>query len=280
MSVQSSPRAGSRLRTILLSILYGLLVGMIAANVWPIFLRRLSTPLAAVAEFLFLGAYVWWAAGGGPPRAWVAARANAFRNTGLTPTQWGWGLLGAVFFALTVHAAIVLLFRFMPYPMAQFRQGYDISFIPTVPLRWLACIISALSAGTCEETGFRGYMQRPIEQRAGVKTAIFISSLLFMLIHLSKGWASLGMVPIIFGAGILLGLLAWSSRSLVPAIIGHTIMDIGLFAYWWTGTAGNFTARPIAETGVDRLFLIACCVFVLSLAFVLLAISRLRRLPT
>jgi membrane protease YdiL (CAAX protease family) len=168
----------------------------------------------------------------------------------------------------------------MPYPMALFRRGYDISFVPTVPLRWLACIISALSAGTCEETGFRGYLLRPIEQRVGAKTAIFISSLLFMLIHLSKGWASLGMVPIIFGAGILLGLLAWSSRSLVPAIIGHTIMDIGLFAYWWTGTAGSFTARPIAETGVDRLFLIACCVFVLSLAFVLLAISRLRRLPT
>jgi hypothetical protein len=57
-------------------------------------------------------------------------------------------------------------------------------------------------------------------------------------------------------------------------------MDIGLFAYWWTGTAGSFAARPINETGVDRLFLIACCVFVLSLAFVLLAISRLRRLPT
>jgi membrane protease YdiL (CAAX protease family) len=180
MSVPSSPRAGGRLRTILLPILYGLLVGMIAANVWTIFLRRLSTPLAAVAELLFLGVYVWWAAGGGPPRAWAVARANAFRNTGLTPTQWGWGLLGAVFFALTVHAAIVLLFRFMPYPMAQFRRGYDISFIPTVPLRWLACIISALSAGTCEETGFRGYMQRPVEQRVGVKTAIFISSMLFM----------------------------------------------------------------------------------------------------
>jgi hypothetical protein len=57
-------------------------------------------------------------------------------------------------------------------------------------------------------------------------------------------------------------------------------MDIGLFAYWWTGTAGSFTARPLTETGVDRLFLIACCVFVLSLAFVLLAISRLRRLRT
>jgi membrane protease YdiL (CAAX protease family) len=278
MSVESSSRAHGNLRTVLLSILYGLLIGMIAANIWPIFLRGLSMPLAAIAELIFLGAYVWWAAGGGPPRSWVAARANAFRYTRLTPAQWGWGLLAAVFFALTVHAAIVLLFRFIPYPVATFRKGYDISFVPTVPLRWLACVISALSAGLCEEVGFRGYMQRPIEQRVGVKTAIFISSLLFMLLHLSKSWAGLGMMPIIFGAGVLLGLMAGSSHSLIPSVIGHTIMDIGLFAFWWTGTAGSFTARPIAETGVDRLFFLSCAAFVASLFLVLLAIAKLRRI--
>ena len=32
-------------------------------------------------------------------------------------------------------------------------------------------------------------------------------------------------------------------------MIGHILMDIGLFAYWWTGIAGDFTARPIAEDG-------------------------------
>jgi hypothetical protein len=47
-------------------------------------------------------------------------------------------------------------------------------------------------------------------------------------------------------------------------------MDIGLFAYWWTGIAGDFTARPITETGVDQPFLplvrswpprlVLCCV--------------------
>jgi membrane protease YdiL (CAAX protease family) len=279
MTQQTAPRTRGPLSTILLSILFGLLIGMIPANIWPIFLRGLSTPLAAIAEIIFLGIYAWWAAGGGPPRSWTAARANAFRNTRLTSAQWTWGLLAAIFFAITVHSAIVLLFRFVPYPVAMFRKGYNISFIPTVPMRWLACIISALSAGVCEEIGFRGYMQRPIEQRVGVKTAIAISSVLFTLIHLSKGWASLGMVPIVLGAGILLGLLAWSSRSLIPCIIGHTIMDIGLFAYWWTGTAGTFSALPISQTGVDTLFLSACAVFVVSLALVLLAISKLRSLP-
>jgi hypothetical protein len=54
-------------------------------------------------------------------------------------------------------------------------------------------------------------------------------------------------------------------------------MDVGLFAYWWTGIAGDFTERPISETGVDLPFLIAFCVFVTSLVFTLFSISRLRR---
>ena len=120
-------------------------------------------------------------------------------------------------------------------------------------------------------------MQRPIEQRSGALVAILISSFFFMLLHLTKDWATIGMVPIVFGAGVLLGLLAWSSGSLIPCMIGHTLMDIGLFAYWWTGIAGDFTAQPIAHTGVDQGFLIACAAFAISLGMVLLAILKLRR---
>jgi hypothetical protein len=104
-------------------------------------------------------------------------------------------------------------------------------------------------------------MQVPIERRHGAPVAILISSLFFLTLHLTKAWATPYMVPIVFGAGVVLGLLAWSSGSLIPGMIGHVVMDTGLFAYWWTGIAGDFTARPITETGVDRPFVIACVVF-------------------
>ncbi len=123
-------------------------------------------------------------------------------------------------------------------------------------------------------------MQRPIEDRHGAGIAILISSFFFMALHLTKAWALVGMVPIVFGAGVLLGLLAWSSKSLVPAMIGHFVMDVGLFAYWWTGIVATFTERPIYETGLDGPFMIACAVFAISLAVVLVAISRLRRMAT
>ena len=257
------------------AIVFGLLIGMVAANVWPLLLLNLGVPVAAIAEALFLGLYIWWASGGGPPRTWQAARADAFRKGRLSGTQWVWGMLAAVFFAVTIHASIVLLFRLVPFPIASFRHGYDFSFIPTMPLRWIAVVVSAASAGICEETGFRGYMQRPIEQRHGATVAIVISSVFFTALHLTKDWATIGMVPIVFGAAVLLGLLARASRTLVFCMIGHTVMDIGLFAYWWTGIAGDFTARPIGETGVDALFVGACVVFAGSLSVVLIAIRKL-----
>ena len=81
-----------------------------------------------------------------------------------------------------------------------------LSFIPSQPLRWIVVVVSAASSGICEETGFRGFMQWPIEKRHGTSVAIFISSLSFLALHLTKAWASLGLLPIVFGAGVLLGL--------------------------------------------------------------------------
>ena len=272
-----APSLWLRLPIALRAIVSGLLIALLAANVWPILLLKLGAPRAAIAEVIFLAFYIWWAGGEGPPSTTQAARAVAFRRGRLSASQWIWGVIAAVFFAATVHASIVLLFRLVAFPMASFRHGYDLSFIPSLSWKWVAVVISAASAGVCEETGFRGYMQRSIEQRSGALVAILISSFFFMLLHLTKDWATIGMVPIVFGAGVLLGLLAWSSGSLIPCMIGHTLMDIGLFAYWWTGIAGDFTAQPIAHTGVDQGFLIACAAFAISLGMVLLAILKLRR---
>src|SRR5438874_11262601 len=143
-----------------------------------------------------------------------------------------------------------------------FRSG------PLSPAQWFWGIIAAFA--------FAATIHAAIEQRHGAATAILVSSFFFMLLHLSKAWAMIGMVPIVFGAGVLLGVLAWSSGSLIPSMIGHVVMDIGLFAYWWTGIAGDFTARPISETGLDWSFLVTAGVLATTLTILLLAAWRLR----
>ena len=266
----------TKLPTSLRAIVTGIVFFAVTANVWLLLLLTLNTMLAVALEVVFLGLVIWWSHGGGPPKAAQAFRQTIFRRTRLTAAQWRWGIIAALFFAATIHASIVLLFRFVPYPAAAFRQGYDLSFIPSQGMRWGVVVVSAASAAICEEIGFRGFMQQPIEERHGLPTAIFASSFFFMLVHLSKAWSSLGMVPIVFGAGILLGLLASSSASLIPCILGHFVMDVGLFAYWWTGIAGTFTARLVTETGLDRSFLIAGCSFAISLSLVLVAMVKLK----
>jgi membrane protease YdiL (CAAX protease family) len=269
-----------RLPITLRAIVSGLAVGLIAANVWPVLLIVFGPVAASFVELLFLALYLWWASGRGPPRRTAEARRRAFRAPALSAAGWLWGLIGAVAFAASVHAAIVILFRLTPFPVAQFRQGYGLLYVPGAALRWIVVAVSALSAGVCEETGFRGYMQQPLEARFGPRWGILTSAVFFALLHLNKGWAGLGMVPIVLAAGLLLGTLAWASRSLIPGIVGHTLMDVGLFAYWWTGIAGTFTARPIGETGVDTAFLIAVAAFAVALGVCLTSIWRLRRIAS
>ncbi|HEY5007791.1 MAG TPA: type II CAAX endopeptidase family protein [Caulobacteraceae bacterium] len=279
MSIQQAQGGSlmSRLPVTPRAVLGGLLVGMIAANVWPLLLYKLGAPVAAMIELVFLGLYVCWFTGVAPG-AWKAQRTDLGRGGKLSRAQWGWGLLAAVCFAATVHSAIILVFRFVPFPAAAFHKGYDLAFIPTLPLRWLACVVSALSAGVCEEMGFRGYIQRPIEKRHGPVIAIAISSLLFMLIHLNKDWSIFAMTPIVLGAGVLLGVMARATGTLVFNMLGHWVMDIGLFAFWWTQIAGTFTQRPIFETGLDLSFYGECALFAAVAVLLLLAITRLARL--
>jgi len=278
MTEGNSNSVWGRMPVVIRAVIGGILVGMIAANIWPILLVALGMPIAAVAEVAFLALYTWWAAGGGAPARFKATRADYFRVRPLSRAQWIWGSIAALSFAATIHAAIVLLFRFVPFPAAAFHRGYDFSFIASRQMQWLACVVSALSAAVCEETGFRGYMQRPIENRHGPVAAILISSLLFMLLHLTKDWALIGMVPIVFLGGFLLGLLAWASGTLVFGMLGHWIMDIGLFAYWWTQIAGTFQQRPISDVGLDPAFFFECAAFAVMLILVLAATSRLRKL--
>ena len=267
-----------RVLIVVRAVIVGLLVGMIAANIWPLLLLSLGMPVAAGAEIAFLALYLWWVSGRGPPSSLRALRAENFRLRSLSGAQWTWGIIAAVTFAATIHAALVLLFRIVPFPAAAFHQGYDFSFIPSRRMQWLACIVSALSAGICEETGFRGYMQRPIEKSSGPLVAIAVSSLVFTLLHLTKDWALIGMVPIVFGAGVLLGALARVSGTLIFGMLGHWIMDIGLFAYWWTQIAGTFSQRPIGESGLDRTALAEVLVFAAALMVMLIALQRLRML--
>jgi membrane protease YdiL (CAAX protease family) len=125
--------------------------------------------------------------------------------------------------------------------------------------------MDSLVAGICEEIGFRGHMQVPLEKRYGPLPGIGIVSVAFVVLHLNQAWAPPSLLHI-FAMSVMLGVLAYASGSLIPGIIGHTVMDIPNFAYWWTDVAGTFDRRPIAETGIDVHFVVWTLIFLASVA--------------
>jgi membrane protease YdiL (CAAX protease family) len=167
---------------------------------------------------------------------------------------WKWGLVSALSLVAIWQAGLIVTFRIVEFPGDVMTAGYDLAGAP-LWAAWLMVVMTSLVAGICEETGYRGYMQRPIENRHGPVAAIGLVSALFLVIHLPQAWAPPLLVHI-FALSVLLGVLAYASGSLIPGILAHFALDIFNFSYWWTDLAGRYTHRPIAETGIDTHFII------------------------
>jgi membrane protease YdiL (CAAX protease family) len=257
-------RIWDRLPLIARAIISGFLVSSIGISVWSALLAGFFSPWAILPMIAALWVFWKFFSGKWPLTRRATIRIFNFRSTSLSFSTWKWGLVAAALFVLIVQASFVITFRLVQFPEAQFTADYKA--LDTLPL-WAAFAILAMSsivAAICEETGFRGYMQAPIEKKYGPVTAIIITSVVFTAIHLSHSWAR-QIVPQIFFASVLLGILAYKCGSLIPGIIGHAILDVFDYSVWWTDLTGGFQRQPIFKTGIDLHFMIWVLIFTLAL---------------
>jgi membrane protease YdiL (CAAX protease family) len=202
------------------------------------------------------------------------ARRDAFRKIRLSAAEWKWGLSAALVSVAIVHASLVLLFRFVPLPTEELTSGY--TFGSLAPwLAWVSIIVSALFAGVCEEVGFCGYMQAPLERRYGSWIAISVVSIVFTLVHLHQSWAPWLLVQLC-GASVLWGILAFRTGSLIPGIIGHTLLDVLAFSYWYSDVGGRFERPTLAQVGIDVHFILWLFVFMASIILFYWFVLRIR----
>jgi membrane protease YdiL (CAAX protease family) len=252
-----------RIPVLFRAILSGLLVTFVGVGIWLLLLAKIPAPWSVIAMGVVLWLYWKYFSGSWWPRSTAEARSRKFRAVRLSAGVWQWALLGTFLFVVIFLSATVLTFRLVEFP-AEASADYGLDALP-VAQAWLIIIMASLVAGTCEETGFRGYMQVPLEERYGPAAGIAIASIMFTVFHLNQAWAG----PIlfqIFAISTLFGILAYASGSLIPSIIGHIIMDIFNFAFWWTDLTGGPELQTIAVTGIDPLFITALMVFLVSLA--------------
>jgi len=87
-----------------------------------------------------------------------------------------------------------------------------------------AWIVMAISAGICEETVFRGYLQRQISFFSGrVSIGIFGQAAVFGLCHAYQGWKNM---VLIFVLGCIYGVSVVVRRGLRANMIAHAGVDI------------------------------------------------------
>jgi membrane protease YdiL (CAAX protease family) len=79
-------------------------------------------------------------------------------------------------------------------------------------------LLVAVLPGIVEELMFRGYLQTRLIQRWSPAAAIVVSALIFSLAHLDPLHVC-GVLPL----GLWLGLIAWRSESVWPAMICHAV---------------------------------------------------------
>lgn len=79
---------------------------------------------------------------------------------------------------------------------------------------------TVIIASLVEESVFRGFLQISLEKYQNVTKAVVYSSIFWALTHLVVFWAIQ-----IFLMGIVLGYLAWRTKSIIPSAICHAIYN-------------------------------------------------------
>jgi len=88
-----------------------------------------------------------------------------------------------------------------------------------IPSIWVAVGVLALLPAICEELAFRGFILSGLEYHRRTRSAILLSALMFGFLHVL-----MSLFQQLFNAtllGVVLGLLAVRSRSLLPGIVFH-----------------------------------------------------------
>jgi membrane protease YdiL (CAAX protease family) len=92
-------------------------------------------------------------------------------------------------------------------------------------------VVSAAVTAFGEEAGLRGFMHAPLEARLGPVAAIATTTTVFVLIHAGHGIRTLlSMSPFYLATGIVYGLLAYLTQSILPSLVLHFLGDTGVFA--------------------------------------------------
>jgi hypothetical protein len=131
-------------------------------------------------------------------------------------------ILGGVAYALHISSKLQASVKFL---------------LPQTPAEMAAWVLLSVTAGICEETIFRGYLQRQFISWTGSAPAgVLLSAILFGAGHMYQGARQTVVIGVY---GVLFGILAETRRTLRPGMIAHAWQDT------FSGIAGSLLAKRL-----------------------------------
>ena len=177
-------------------------------------------PLAAIPLNLGIAAaFVWWFVL--RPRAMRDMRRRAtLRLRGMGAAARWLPALAAILVA-HVLSYLVVVPRFLAFPST---ANDPVEAYTRRPFGTLAIVVLAgVVAPLLEEFLFRGWLQRTLERRHAATFAIVVTAVAFSAVHLD----TFGFV-IRLSFGLLVGYVAFASRSVWPGVVLHAAYNVGL----------------------------------------------------
>ena len=218
-----------------------------------------SVPWAVIPASLYLWLFWEYAGGKGWPRSSRGQRRLNRRATPLSDGVWAASLLAGTLGL----AAVLLLFRVVNRLLVlPQEQVPDVSHMPAATVA-LLLVMASVVAGVVEEVSFRGYMQRPIEQRHGPAVAILVTGLLFGFVHFTHPEVTLVLLPYYAAIAAVYGTIAHLTDSILPGLVLHAIGNVFYFMQLLGAGRADWQTAPtpvplIWTTGADASFWISC----------------------
>lgn len=233
-------------------------------------------PWALPATLVVL--YVFWkyCRGSGFPALTRDRRKDVTRYSNIGPKVWK----SVFLFGVPALIAIVGFRLLMPSLYAVSPPDFGVDLTPFSLLTiWGLLVSVALSAAVMEEIAFRGFMQKPLEEKYGIVPAVLMVSLVFWLAHLSH--VTFTHLPFHLLVSILFGFLVYYTKSLLPAIVLHAIGNVILLSVYHYQKPGFMwkavIANPVWDRQMTDTVLILAGVFLVSLTGAVFSLVRLRK---
>lgn len=271
--------AWHKVPVVIRAVVLGVLVSIAAVAILVIFreTNRLywpRVPWGAGATLASMWLFWNYLGGAGWPRTSSESRRASLRAYRVAGPILRWSALSGGLGGIAVFGGYLLAMKTTALPEEIYRvpPPYDEMALWTV-LVWSSTV--ALVAGVSEEAAFRGYMQGPIERRYGAPIALVVTATVFAGLHLPQARVTLATALAISAGGLMLCVLAWASRSILPGIAVHTTIDMVSVPL---RNLGIVPPRPLAETGIDPVLILSLVMTIPFGVAAVWAFSRLIRL--